>query len=158
MRYYSPVHCLTCNYDLSNLTEHRCPECGRDFDPANAGTFIGDDWYKLRTRTLERWIYGCAFFPFTAIVAFAFLIALLGGFESYSNAATKFAAIVGFVVLALIPISVLVTIVLLATSLALIWRGGWTMRCRIFKHAGLVIGIWFASIVAIACLLSMMGM
>jgi hypothetical protein len=24
---------VSCNYDLSNLTEHRCPECGNPFDP-----------------------------------------------------------------------------------------------------------------------------
>ena len=33
------MHCLTCKYDLSNLTEHRCPECGRAFDPNDATTF-----------------------------------------------------------------------------------------------------------------------
>jgi hypothetical protein len=27
------MRCLTCNYDLRNLDEHRCPECGRAFDP-----------------------------------------------------------------------------------------------------------------------------
>jgi hypothetical protein len=29
------VRCLSCKYDLSKLTEHRCPECGRVFDPAD---------------------------------------------------------------------------------------------------------------------------
>lgn len=42
------MHCLTCEYDLKNLTpsgdgEHRCPECGRTFDPLDTGTFLGDD-------------------------------------------------------------------------------------------------------------------
>src|SRR3954468_23040875 len=25
--------CLTCNYALRGLESHRCPECGREFDP-----------------------------------------------------------------------------------------------------------------------------
>ena len=33
------MRCLSCNYDLSNLTEHRCPECGRAFDPNNPATY-----------------------------------------------------------------------------------------------------------------------
>ena len=27
------MHCLDCGYNLHHLTEHRCPECGRGFDP-----------------------------------------------------------------------------------------------------------------------------
>lgn len=33
------MRCLSCQYDLSSLTEHRCPECGRAFDPKDANTF-----------------------------------------------------------------------------------------------------------------------
>jgi hypothetical protein len=33
------VRCLSCGYDLRNLTEHRCPECGREFDPNDPSTF-----------------------------------------------------------------------------------------------------------------------
>jgi hypothetical protein len=33
------MRCLSCKYDLSNLTEHRCPECGRAFDPHNPATY-----------------------------------------------------------------------------------------------------------------------
>jgi hypothetical protein len=36
------VRCLSCKYDLSQLTsggEHRCPECGRAFDPDDPSTF-----------------------------------------------------------------------------------------------------------------------
>src|SRR4051812_2639167 len=28
--------CLACNYPLRDLPSNRCPECGRDFDPADA--------------------------------------------------------------------------------------------------------------------------
>ena len=29
------MYCLDCRYALSRLTCHRCPECGRPFDPRN---------------------------------------------------------------------------------------------------------------------------
>jgi hypothetical protein len=32
------VRCLSCHYDPSHLTEHRCPECGRAFDPNDPNT------------------------------------------------------------------------------------------------------------------------
>ena len=34
------MRCPSCKYDLQNLTEHRCPECGREFDPNDASTFL----------------------------------------------------------------------------------------------------------------------
>ena len=33
------MRCLSCHYSLENLTEHRCPECGREFDPDDDTTF-----------------------------------------------------------------------------------------------------------------------
>ncbi len=32
------MRCFSCQYDLSQLTEHRCPECGRAFDPNDSNT------------------------------------------------------------------------------------------------------------------------
>jgi hypothetical protein len=36
------MRCKTCHYSLANLPgpEHRCPECGRAFDPKDARTFL----------------------------------------------------------------------------------------------------------------------
>lgn len=34
------MRCKTCHYSLSKLTEHRCPECGRAFDPNDPSTFL----------------------------------------------------------------------------------------------------------------------
>ena len=34
------MFCLGCGYDLHALMEHRCPECGRDFDPKVPGTYM----------------------------------------------------------------------------------------------------------------------
>ncbi len=34
------MRCKTCQYPLAKLTEHRCPECGRAFDPNDPSTFL----------------------------------------------------------------------------------------------------------------------
>ena len=33
------MRCLSCRYNLCELAENRCPECGRVFDPEDAQTF-----------------------------------------------------------------------------------------------------------------------
>jgi predicted amidophosphoribosyltransferase len=33
------MRCLNCKYDLRKLSEHRCPECGRPFNPNDPKTF-----------------------------------------------------------------------------------------------------------------------
>jgi hypothetical protein len=44
--------CLSCGYPLNQLPEHRCPECGRAFDPANPRTLsLG---YPLKS--WQRWL------------------------------------------------------------------------------------------------------
>lgn len=40
--------CLGCGYALRDLPEYRCPECGREFDPAEA-------WSFHRGRHLKKW-------------------------------------------------------------------------------------------------------
>lgn len=39
LTYHRPMHCLGCDYNLQGLSDHRCPECGRPFDPANQKTW-----------------------------------------------------------------------------------------------------------------------
>src|SRR6185503_12223613 len=39
LRLKSLMRCKSCHYSLANLTEHRCPECGRHFDPSDPTTF-----------------------------------------------------------------------------------------------------------------------
>ncbi|MCI0629205.1 MAG: hypothetical protein L0Y44_00945 [Phycisphaerales bacterium] len=55
------MRCKTCHYSLKNLTEHRCPECGRAFDPDYPETFAPDpfDVWTKKTRTLV--IYSVGF-------------------------------------------------------------------------------------------------
>jgi hypothetical protein len=45
------MYFLDCRYNLRGLTEHRCPECGRKFDPTNTNTYANTEqpyrWFKL---------------------------------------------------------------------------------------------------------------
>lgn len=34
------MFCLGCEYPLDGLSEHRCPECGRAFEPADEDSFV----------------------------------------------------------------------------------------------------------------------
>lgn len=36
------MRCKRCGYDLRTLDEHRCPECGRGFDPRRPGTYLSE--------------------------------------------------------------------------------------------------------------------
>jgi hypothetical protein len=48
-------YCLGCGYIIDHLTERRCPECGREFDPADIWTFTTvdpADWQRIRRRGL----------------------------------------------------------------------------------------------------------
>jgi rRNA maturation protein Nop10 len=47
------VRCLSCKYDLSSLTEHRCPECGRAFDPDDPSTFSSDSARAQRRKAIK---------------------------------------------------------------------------------------------------------
>lgn len=44
------MRCLSCKYDLSHLTERRCPECGRAFDPNDPKTFVSPISRRLKLR------------------------------------------------------------------------------------------------------------
>src|SRR5688572_12091610 len=50
------MRCLGCKYDLSKLSEHRCPECGRAFDPSKARTFETPFSRKRRHEKRATWI------------------------------------------------------------------------------------------------------
>jgi predicted amidophosphoribosyltransferase len=34
------MRCKACRYSLKSLTEHRCPECGRELDPSDSTTVV----------------------------------------------------------------------------------------------------------------------
>src|SRR5690349_15692237 len=74
------MRCLDCHYSLKNLTEHRCPECGRAFDPDDPSTVR----YSEKTPwTRVMILLGCVFV--LSSIALRFLLhnswgpAVLGG-------------------------------------------------------------------------------
>ena len=46
------MRCLQCGYPLEHLPEHRCPECGRAFDPHDCGT-----WTRFRHDSSARGLF-----------------------------------------------------------------------------------------------------
>ncbi len=62
------MFCLNCHYDLRELPEHRCPECGQHFDPSDESTYSHARW-QLHWRGLAAWacILGLFVFGFPAI-------------------------------------------------------------------------------------------
>ena len=65
------MYCRGCSYPLNFLPENRCPECGRDFDPADPKTFK-----KLQRRPWLKW--------FTLLFAVVlFLVAIDVGHKQY---------------------------------------------------------------------------
>lgn len=56
------VYCLNCQYDLRNLSRHRCPECGRGFDPDVPGSFSSEPgprrrWPKFLVAISAAWFF-----------------------------------------------------------------------------------------------------
>ena len=62
------MRCLSCHYDLRNLPEHRCPECGRAFDPNDPRTY--DTEASARNRSDRRaLVWAVSAFALTFILA-----------------------------------------------------------------------------------------
>ena len=62
------MRCLTCHYDLRHLAEHRCPECGRVFNPNDPRTFTTVEAERLRDANAGHWIAaGCVLMWLTGL-------------------------------------------------------------------------------------------
>ncbi len=73
------MECLGCRYDLSGLTEPRCPECGRAFDRSDPSTFAPAAARRAsahRMVWLAGWI-GCGPLGFVALMHLALVAARL---------------------------------------------------------------------------------
>src|SRR5690349_12693310 len=96
------MRCLTCQYDLKNLTEHRCPECGRAFDPNDPYTF---DSAAFRRRRLERRVLELA-----GYAAFSFLLNfVLMVYVEATSPRSEMTNVLGFTLL-LWPVSFVATL------------------------------------------------
>jgi hypothetical protein len=47
------MRCIDCDFDLERISEPRCPECGRGFDPQDGGTFIGPGHTRFSRRLAQ---------------------------------------------------------------------------------------------------------
>ncbi len=61
----SGIFCRSCGYDLRASTDHRCPECGRQFNPAQRKSYD----LKPRRKTLSRWLWRAGITLALAILA-----------------------------------------------------------------------------------------
>lgn len=68
------MRCLSCLYDLRNLAEHRCPECGREFDPNDPSTFCDP---VAKTKKQRSSVYNLLIITGIVFVLFTFLMWIL---------------------------------------------------------------------------------
>lgn len=65
----SIARCVKCNYLLRDLPSHRCPECGRAFDPSDESTVnTGQRAWQLRP-----WLFARLYWPSMLFVALPIL-------------------------------------------------------------------------------------
>jgi hypothetical protein len=67
LSYNELVRCRKCHYPLKELPQHRCPECGCEFDPADSTSFV-TTFQILRQRRIY-WIsaISCLSIPLMAL-------------------------------------------------------------------------------------------
>lgn len=73
-------YCLDCAYSLIGLPENRCPECGREFDPADPRTFLKQlpgTWTKRLGEAVCD-LEGASAWVFAAMVAAAIIASAVG--------------------------------------------------------------------------------
>lgn len=63
------MHCLDCGYNLNDLIDQRCPECGRLFDPHDNATWGTTSSAKRRTICI--WLGRIAIIEMTIIVIYS---------------------------------------------------------------------------------------
>jgi len=93
------ARCLDCGYALRGQTEPRCPECGREFDPANAKTFPRQwTWWRRFSGPPRTW--------HIVLTVLAGLCALIG--DSGPGGPFSFAFPIGCIGLHVLPVVLVV--------------------------------------------------
>lgn len=70
----APMYCRNCGYQLDNLTQPRCPECGQGFQPGDPDTYETEP-PESPTRSLGSVILGITITA--AIAAVVFLVVFI---------------------------------------------------------------------------------
>ncbi len=71
------MYCRKCGYQLAGLSENRCPECGRPFDPSNPRTFLRHPKGWRVRQWLRRIAWGLLALAVASAIALAVTIAVL---------------------------------------------------------------------------------
>jgi len=69
------LRCLSCGYELTGLTERRCPECGTYFDPRE--TWLENErgtWEYHFENVRSKWDYVVAGYLAVAAIAYAVMV------------------------------------------------------------------------------------
>ena len=122
------MRCKRCGYDLRDLREHRCPECGRVYDPQRPATWLSQP--VSGTRNLLAAIAGAVLFVIPlALGAMADLDAY---FLTHSPTAVRLAVILvvgpGFMITAM----TMEAVVLWTSSMVLLNRRPWVTHRETF--------------------------
>ena len=91
------MRCLSCDFDLSQTSSGRCPECGRDFDSANPSTFAGEH----NTRFARR-LAAPPGWPMATAAALVALLVLRASFSPGHHIYNGLEALLASIVLALV--------------------------------------------------------
>jgi hypothetical protein len=129
------MFCRGCGYNLAGLSEQRCPECGRRFNPRNSFSFDRTD---RAARVRSRWwiwlCLGCAYLA-AGLWPYAVYRSIMAG---YNNAADMpfFNSLAIFALIALLGNAILV----------LVFGSNWQRAAAAAPFAiyGLVIGCMYA--------------
>jgi hypothetical protein len=93
------MRCIDCDFDLERISEPRCPECGRGFDPQDGGTFIGPGHTRFSRRLAQA--PGWPMFVLASLVA---LLILASGFVPSAAFGAQISAVLAGFLLAVIYI------------------------------------------------------
>jgi len=91
------MYCYACQYNLNNLGQNSCPECGKPFDPKDPTTFLSQPIAPLPLLGEERTAALSLFFAGHRILGFLFLLAMQLGVRAFGAGFITMALLISFV-------------------------------------------------------------
>jgi len=146
------VRCKSCGYDLLDLHEYRCAECGRPFDPAHPGTYL---FRPMNGRkSLRAAIMGAVL----VIIPQAFSLTVYLA-EYFHHESPTGAPIISPMVIAgpglMVAALAIEAVVLFTSGMALLDRFPWVIHRGAFRASFLIslaVVAWFGGLVVISTL------